>query len=589
MISSDFDVGLRTNLAVWGCLKPGSHFGTDANDQQLTQPASPPKGAKAMTTSNLIDVCRSLPSQILSAMGMKLRSRRRALRPAFFSSVETLETRDLMSVSSVWLSGSTLFVKANDSSTSVEIDKSGKNVVVTDETTHKSWSYASKKVSIVEFQGGAGNDRFENNYADMRVRAYGAGGHDYLGGGSGNDYFEGGSGDDVIEGGSGKDVLFGGKGNDILRGGSGNDQIEGENGDDRIEGGSGDDRVWGGWGNDVLLGNNGDDYLDGDDGDDHLNGGAGDDSLFGGNGADVLITIDGSNRDSARGGAGADVIWADASDTVSVVQSADKVHYVGRFANGADRSLNGDRIADPTVLPGHTTRQFANNPLFASNGPTKVDITQGALGDCYMLAGLAAIAMDNPHAIRQHIVDFDDGTYGVRMGDSFYRVDNDLAVSFQSSTSPAYAKLGQENSMWVAVYEKAWAHYRTGANTFASIVGGWGVEVNRAFGSTSAGSKSISSFRSATALAEEIANRLGNHEAVTMGFSSGTGAPLILRHAYTVVSVARDMADRILTITLRNPWGWDGAGNDGNVNDGLVTVTPNQLYGYSGHLDFGRV
>lgn len=541
-----------------------------------------------MTTTNLINNVRCLPSQILTAMGIKLRSRRRSMRPAMTTTVESLETRDLMSVSSVWLSGSTLVVKAYDSPTSVEIDKSGKNVVVTDTDTHKTWSFATKKVNVVEFQGGAGNDRFDNNFVDMRVKAYGAGGNDYLEGGNANDYFDGGNGDDVIVGGGGRDVLFGGNGNDILRGGAGNDEISGENGDDWIECGSGDDKAWGGRGDDVLLGNNGDDYLDGDDGDDHLNGGAGDDSLFGGNGADVLITIDGGNRDSARGGAGADAIWADDGDTVSVVQSVDKVHHVASFANGADRSLNGDRIADPTVLPGHTTRQFANNPLFSTDGPSKSDVRQGHLSDCYMLAGLAAIAMDNPDAVRQHIVDFDDGTYGVRMGDSFYRVDADLAVQTSTSTTPAYASLGKQNSMWVAIYEKAWAHYRRGANTFASIEGGWSVEINRAFGSTSAGQRSFGSFHSATALAEEIANRCGGREAVTLGLSSGSGAPLFLHHAYTVVSVVRDFSDRVVTITLRNPWGIDGAGNDGN-DDGYVTVTPRQLFGYSGHLDFGRV
>ena len=61
-----------------------------------------------------------------------------------------------------------------------------------------------------------------------------------------------------------------------------------------------------------------------------------------------------------------------------------------------------------------------------------------------------------------------------------YRVDNDLAVT-GSSTTPAYAKLGAQNSMWVAVIEKAFAHYRTGSNNFASIEGGWSVEINRAF------------------------------------------------------------------------------------------------------------
>src|SRR4029434_10803111 len=106
-------------------------------------------------------------------------------------------------------------------------------------------------------------------------------------------------------------------------------------------------------------------------------------------------------------------------------------------------------------------------------------------GDCWVLSGLGAIANDDAHALRQNIVDFDDGTYGVHLGTKFYRVDADLAVANSSSTSPVYAKLGAQNSMWVAVAEKAYAHYRTGANSFASIEGGWSVDVNKAFGATS--------------------------------------------------------------------------------------------------------
>jgi hypothetical protein len=32
-----------------------------------------------------------------------------------------------------------------------------------------------------------------------------------------------------------------------------------------------------------------------------------------------------------------------------------------------------------------------------------------------------------------------------------------------------------------------------------------------------------------------------------------------------------------VSITLRNPWGNDGAGNDGNTADGYVTVTGEQF------------
>ena len=45
------------------------------------------------------------------------------------------------------------------------------------------------------------------------------------------------------------------------------------------------------------------------------------------------------------------------------------MQYVNGFANGADRTLDGDRLSDPTVLKaGQTYKAFSGNPLFASDG-----------------------------------------------------------------------------------------------------------------------------------------------------------------------------------------------------------------------------
>jgi hypothetical protein len=64
---------------------------------------------------------------------------------------------------------------------------------------------------------------------------------------------------------------------------------------------------------------------------------------------------------------------------------------------------------------------------------------------------------------------------------------------------------------------------------------------------------------------------------------------LIMGHQYTVISVTRNARGVVTRITLRNPWGYDGAGNDGNTNDGLVTITPRQPYQYTGRVNWGRV
>ena len=70
---------------------------------------------------------------------------------------------------------------------------------------------------------------------------------------------------------------------------------------------------------------------------------------------------------------------------------------------------------------------------------------------------------------------------------------------------------------------------------------------------------------------------VGANRSVTFGTLGQVpaGTPLLSGHAYTVVGVDTDGAGNAIALRLRNPWGEDGAGNDGS-NDGYVTVTPQQ-------------
>jgi calpain family cysteine protease len=296
-------------------------------------------------------------------------------------------------------------------------------------------------------------------------------------------------------------------------------------------------------------------------------------------------------------GAGSDVVWVDANagskDTVAGYQSVDTLQEVSSFANGADTSLGGDKIADPLLTAGRAYRAFHANPLFAAAGPTMDDVEQGILGDCYLLAGLSAIAKDDPAALRENVVDFDDGTYGVRLSANFYRVDDELAVMSRTSTQLAYAELGAEKSMWVAVVEKAFAHYRRSANSYAALESGWAVEAYTAFRASAIGDRAINSYRTAAEMADHIASLVASGQAVTIGFTGSVAAlaaPLVMNHMYAVASVARGASGSISTITLRNPWGIDGANNkDDNARDRLVTVTPAQIFAQLGRINWGRV
>jgi|GEM_PF-940841 len=351
----------------------------------------------------------------------------------------------------------------------------------------------------------------------------------------------------------------------------------------------------------TIQGGAGDDYLCGSKGNDTIYGGTGADRLYGEAGDDTLVALDSVCDDYLQGGIGRDSIWVDdyydgnwrdfVEDDRSPVDSGNFIHAIVRFSNpGADLTLDGDRIADPTTTAGTRYARFANNRLFADGGPTLTDVRQGSLGDCWLRAGLSAIAKTNPSSIRQMVVDFGDGTYGVQLGRSFYRVDNDLPVA--NGSNPAFAALGRDNSMWVAIVEKAYAHYRSGGNSYFSLIGGWSVEVNRACGAITTGNFTLTRYGSAANLGTAIHALWSRNEAVTIGFAGGSiaaGAPLINGHMYTVTRVIRDTTGAVTQIELHNPWGIDGASNDANPNDGLVVVTPQQLFGSTGRLNWGRV
>lgn len=508
-------------------------------------------------------------------------SRRHKVQPgAAVTSVQSLENRQLMTAVAT-LNNDTLEIQGTSGNDEVEVQYAGRRSRYIKVSSRLGYSTSTKyfrtsDVKSIKFDAGNGDDTFTNKtWKPSTVM--------------------GGAGNDTLTGGYSKDRLYGQDGDDKLYGRRGNDILSGGNNEDFLDGGSGDDTLLGGNHNDTLLGGSGTDRLLGGRNDDHLNGQSGIDYLWGEHGNDVLIAIDNDTGDYLNSGTGKDVLWVDKSgrskDSMYRNSSADKVQAVSSFKNGADKTLNGDSIKGPVGgnlslgrIRGQSSQRFIGNPLFAKSGPSQEDVRQGYAGTCYFLAGVSAIAEDNPHVLKQNIVDFNDGTYGVRMGNSFYRVDNRLRTETRRLI-PSYAQLGRENSMWVAIAEKAWAHHRKGKNSYSSIEGGLSVEAYKAFGVKNTSHKDFSQFRNATSLANYISNRWNNYEFATVGFVSSNGkkkasnSKLVMGHMYSVSSVHQDSRGRVTSIVLRNPWGYDGGKTaSGSSSDGLITLTPSELW-----------
>lgn len=475
--------------------------------------------------------------------------------------------------------------------------------------------------------GGLGNDTLSGGDNDDLIA--GDFGNDIINGDSGSDTLRGNDGNDTIQGNDGNDTIEGGLGNDRIDGGADDDGIDGGAGLDRILGGSGNDTIHGGADMDFVLGGTGFDTLHGDAGNDTLNGGDAIDSLFGGEGDDWLVAIDAFGFDEMTGGSGRDIFWRDliSGGTDDLLQdflvAEDFDNAVDAFATGMDRTLNGDRAAGPAFPAGLRTADFSANPLFSSNGPRGSDINQGVVSDCKVVSSLAALARDTgpgaAWAIRRAMVDFGDGTYGLNLGGTFYRVDGVLPLAPNTNSVPNYARLGPQNSIWVSIAEKgiAFADQRTqGQPNYADLSSTGADEVLRFFGSASTGVPFLrlrannGGYASAAALGADILARFSgpNPQYLTVSLAdspdetfrpngqtlaAGTlGRKFVTNHAYTLWSVVTDGAGRLTAVVLRNPWGTDKGNfavtySDGNSNDALVRVTLAELYSSKGRLNWG--
>jgi hypothetical protein len=258
-------------------------------------------------------------------------------------------------------------------------------------------------------------------------------------------------------------------------------------------------------------------------------------------------------------------------------------------------------LADPVKETGDngSLANFSGNPLFSTAGPSRDDIDQGSVGDCYFVAALSAVAGTNPDLIRQTVVDLGDGTYAVNFHgflgfDAFVRVDADL---WANGSTPTYVNFGAQNSMWAPIVEKAYAFYKNAKGNYGSINGGNGAgwTPGQALG-VHVDSYDTSNFLLPSMFLSVMRQEWLAGKAITVGGPAPFLPDTVMStydnpntsadentwrrgaHIYTLVSVASDLS----SITLRNPWASDGGGSDADPNDGYVTIPAGLAFYCSG-------
>lgn len=192
------------------------------------------------------------------------------------------------------------------------------------------------------------------------------------------------------------------------------------------------------------------------------------------------------------------------------------------------------------------------------------DPEQGALGDCYLLAAMIAIAHTKPHMIRKLITSKEDGSFSVRLhGLSFWggNVDIDVDDAFPTVTKkhPDFAYGGSSDTLvvkgktyrelWPSLLEKAYAKHKGG---YAKIEGGHS-HVPFRFFSGKSGLSYQTFFRSAAGIKSILQNAKDKGYPICVGTKNDTGklgkrTNLVGNHAYVVWRVKGGK------FTLYNPW-----------------------------------
>ena len=314
--------------------------------------------------------------------------------------------------------------------------------------------------------------------------------------------------------------------------------------------------------------------------------------IYGGNGNDIInnlttgkatiVTI-GNGTNTVTGNGINTSYWVNPTDTVNATAAEialGGVNHVSNFyqpfttaANYIPRSLAGQNLPDPTDS-GAEIR--LTNSSFWGTGASINDINQTSISDCYFLAPLASLAFSEPQKLMNMAVDLGDGTYAfrfVRNGvTSFVRVDGDLSAGGPWAYGLVNATPGADGNEWGSLFEKAYAFFRSGSNTYASLNMGYqgntysdlGLTTSSMYPGSASGSTAMNTINTALA-----ANR--GVVASTNG-NIASGAPLIGSHVYTVIGAYTNSTGTVM-IQLRNPWGIDGANDGSNPNDGIVTIS----------------
>jgi len=259
-------------------------------------------------------------------------------------------------------------------------------------------------------------------------------------------------------------------------------------------------------------------------------------------------------------------------------------------AKGAQRALVDVGATTVWVDPGD----------YFEEGAEATDPIQGGLGDCYFIAALSSVAWARTYVVAQKTRATDASGNFVDMIE-FYKLGKPEKVEVTELlplNSPGntfiYARSSDPGEIWPAVYEKAYAKWRTNdpgdKPNYLPLAGGDPV------GATAQITGLIPYYYWTLALSasqiwsnvrSNCTSRKTFNPIVAWTYPSGDASPdkvnysdanLVANHAYSILGW--QYADNQMYIVLRNPWGWKEATL--NVDGGSWIAWDTPYYGGPG-------
>ncbi|KAM6180509.1 calpain-3 isoform 5-T5 [Erethizon dorsatum] len=258
---------------------------------------------------------------------------------------------------------------------------------------------------------------------------------------------------------------------------------------------------------------------------------------------------------------------------------AQKCLFEDRVFPAGVQALGSHELSQKTKMKAITwkrPKEICENPRFIIGGANRTDICQGDLGDCWFLAAIACLTLNERLLFRviPHDQSFTEDYAGIfhfqfwRYGDWVDVVIDDCLPTYNNQL--VFTKSNHRNEFWSALLEKAYAKLH---GSYEALKGGNTTEAMEDF---TGGVTEFFEIKDAPRDMYRIMRKAIERGSL-MGCSIDTIVPvqyetrmacgLVKGHAYSVTGLEEALfkGEKVKLVRLRNPWGqveWNGSWSD---------------------------